>query len=98
MSIPASVKRALAERSRGLCEAGLIRYGCSFQATDPHHVKSRARRGSNTLENLLHVCRPCHNAITDNKPGTDRFRTWSWQQEGARESDSPKQLGSGGRA
>ena len=52
-------------------------------------MKLRSRGGSNELVNLLHVCNPCHVAITDNRPGTDRFRTFSWQKEGERESDSP---------
>lgn len=90
MKVPPKVKKALLERSRGWCEAGLVRYGCTVNATDPHHVKSAARRGSSRLENLLHVCRPCHDAITDNKPGTDKFRTYRWQAEGQRESDAPE--------
>lgn len=82
--IPQATRKALEARSNGRCEAGLPR--CTGKATDPHHVKSRARGGSNDLINLLHVCRSCHDAIEQHRPGTAKFRTHSWQKEGDREA------------
>ena len=62
MAISAKTRKLLRERSRGVCEARLSQYGCTVDAEDPHHVKSKARGGSDRLENLLHVCRACHRA------------------------------------
>ncbi len=73
------------ERAGGRCEARLLMCWGADQQT--HHIKSRGRGGSDDPINLLRVCVPCHHAITTHAPGTDRFRTWSWQKEGERESD-----------
>lgn len=83
-AIPRKTFRALWTRANGRCEAG-TRW-CWGTGQDPHHVKSRARGGSNNLTNLLLVCRPCHDAIEQHRPGTGKFRTHSWQAEGERES------------
>lgn len=76
------------ERAGGRCEVRLP--GCWGEDTDTHHVKSRRRGGSDHPKNLLRSCWHCHHLITTHKPGTNRFRTWSWQPEGRRESDDPK--------
>ena len=84
--IPEKVRKEVSYRSGGRCEARLPR--CAYWAREIHHVKLRSRMGSNDAKNLLHVCFDCHRLITENKPGTERFRTFSWQVEGQRESDS----------
>lgn len=69
-AVPGSVRRALAARSNGVCEARLN--ACHYYATDPHHrisVKAGGRHGPakaehNRLSNLLHLCRPCHQWCT----------------------------------
>ena len=71
-------------RSGGICEAGMASI-CTFLADEIHHRKSRARRGSDALETLLHLCRACHRAVTDHWADTKRFRTHSWQTEGVDE-------------
>jgi hypothetical protein len=81
--IPKSVKLALLRRSQGYCEIMLP--GCTVFGSDPHHRKLRSRGGSNTLDNLLLACRPCHDRITAMAVGTERFRTHSWQAEGVGE-------------
>lgn len=49
--IPAKNRKALHERSGGLCE------GCGLRpATDVHHRKYLSRRGTHDLENLLALC------------------------------------------
>lgn len=74
------------ERSGGYCEAVLR--GCLGLASDVHHVKPRARGGSDNPKNLMTLCRPCHEKITKNSPGTSKFRTHSWQEEGKTENES----------
>lgn len=83
-AIPGTVLMELRRRSLDMCEAAMI--GCGNFAVDAHHIKSRARGGSNTVKNLLHLCRQCHQKITDNMPGTERFRTHRWQEEGIDEN------------
>ena len=85
--IPLKSRRAVEERSGGRCEARLER--CAGKATEIHHLKPRSLCGSHDPVNLLHVCSvPCHDAITNRKPGTERFRTRSWAQEGISEEET----------
>lgn len=84
--IPQKVREAVRERSRGLCEARLD--GCRWSATEMHHVKSRARGGPNTAENIKHLCWSCHMKVTTHAPGTAHLRTQSWQAVGATEADA----------
>jgi hypothetical protein len=56
-AIPPDVRKALAARSEGLCEAQLP--GCLGRATDACHRVGRAQ-GADTLENVWHGCRMCH--------------------------------------
>lgn len=57
-AVPAHVLKALAARSDGWCEAELP--GCLGRATDPCHRVGRAQGGADTLDNLWHGCRICH--------------------------------------
>ena len=72
LPIPKETRRIVAFRSQGRCEARL--FGCAFDAGEIHHLLSRGRGGSNEVDNLLHICRPCHHKITIHSPGTERFR------------------------
>lgn len=56
---------AIRERSAGLCEAS-IGGVCNRVGVDPHHVQRRSQGGGDGPENLLWVCRPCHNHIHSN--------------------------------
>lgn len=47
----------LLARSRGYCEAN-----CGRRGMDPHHVIKRSQGGDNSLENLVWLCRYCHDA------------------------------------
>lgn len=47
------------KRSGGLCE-GRIKSVCRGKASHVHHRKIRSQQGDNSLENLLHLCMPCH--------------------------------------
>jgi len=69
--------RTVTARSKGRCEAKL--HNCCYVGTQFHHIKAKARGGSDTPKNLLLVCHACHLAITDNRPGTERFRMHGWQ-------------------
>ncbi len=81
--IPKESVKIVKERSGGKCEARLL--GCVGDGQQLHHMKSRGRGGSDHPNNLLDVCFKCHAKITDNKPGTERFRTHRWQEEGMNE-------------
>lgn len=52
----------LLKRSRGMCEAR-VSAQCSGRAEHRHHRKVGRRKGSNTIENLLHLCHACHSHI-----------------------------------
>lgn len=54
----AQVKR----RSWGRCEAEFSQY-CTRRGTQAHHVRRRSQGGTDTPDNLLWVCTPCHSAI-----------------------------------
>ena len=69
------VKRLLAERP--ICQRCL-----SDRSQDIHELKSRARGGSITdLDNLVALCRTCHNWVTQN-PKEAKEQGWlknSWE-------------------
>lgn len=66
---PKQVRRAVQERSEGVCER------CGMKkATDLHH-RDRRGDGNHTIENAGHVCRACHNTIHAN-PETSRREGW----------------------
>jgi 5-methylcytosine-specific restriction endonuclease McrA len=49
---------ALIARSRGICE--LCGWGVAIHR---HHRMRRSQGGTNDLENLLHLCRACHDTV-----------------------------------
>lgn len=49
-------------RADGDCEA-MCSPRCSWRGTDVHHRKKRSQGGPHTLENVLFVCRACHEHI-----------------------------------
>lgn len=65
-AVPKPTSDALAVRSQGRCEIALP--GCLGMATDPCHRIKRGAGGrhgqaeveNNSLSNLMHGCRPCH--------------------------------------
>jgi 5-methylcytosine-specific restriction endonuclease McrA len=76
--IPAKVRAAVRARSGGRCEfrfwpgddldaplAGDVR--CRRRATEMHHRLPRSRGGAHTVENLVHLCSPCHDWIEQNR-------------------------------
>lgn len=53
-------RRSVRERSSGICEiCGAAR------ATEVHHRKNRSQGGTWRPANLLHVCRVCHQWVTE---------------------------------
>ncbi len=52
-------------RSGGRCEADIVGW-CMKWATVFHHVVLRSAGGADTADNLLHICRPCHDYIHAN--------------------------------
>ena len=64
--------KELEERSGGRCEAiikgnwgyhGIPGGRCIRAADDPHHLQLRSKLRDDRIENLLAVCRPCHEAL-----------------------------------
>lgn len=49
------------------CEAKFSAY-CTTHAENAHHVLPTERGGPDTLENLIAVCRPCHDHIHNGAP------------------------------
>lgn len=49
------VRKLVYERDGGLCVL------CGAMATDTHHIIFRSHGGPDTLENLVCLCRECHN-------------------------------------
>lgn len=56
-----SAREAVRDRSAGLCEAQTT--ACSYLAAHVHHRLMRSQLGKDTPDNLLAVCRPCHDYI-----------------------------------
>lgn len=57
--VPTSVRRQVAARARGLCEARFSA-DCMTGGVHAHHKRRRSQGGPDTVENLLWVCTPCH--------------------------------------
>ncbi len=55
-------KRQVLARDRYTCRA-LVSNVCTFRAGDVHHKRPRGRGGRHDLENLIAVCRRCHDWI-----------------------------------
>jgi 5-methylcytosine-specific restriction endonuclease McrA len=50
---------------------------CQAQAVDIHHIEARGMGGSkeaDTIENLMGLCRKCHNAFGDLKQHKDMLK------------------------
>ena len=61
----AALKMRLAARSQGRCEVPC----CIDPASDPHHVVACSAGGGDAMENLVAICRTCHERVTG--PVTD---------------------------
>lgn len=56
------------KRDRGLCVACLMG-GRPTPATEVHHVKAKADGGTDDPENLVSICRDCHDKATAQAKG-----------------------------
>lgn len=56
-----ATRERVAERSRGFCEVGAL--GCMGKGVHLHHRLMRSQGGGHDAENLLNVCRLCHDLI-----------------------------------
>ena len=93
-----NVNEKVKARSNGQCEVYLPEYHESFErlfirrclrkATEIHHLKYRSRGGTDSLDNLLHVCKVCHDRAGDSSDlWFSRYRAHRWQNNGVREID-----------
>lgn len=70
-AIAPAVRRAVLERARYRCE----RDGCGHaRFIEVHHVRPRARGGSNEPDNLIVLCSACHALVHRHGPGDRQFR------------------------
>lgn len=60
--MPGEVADAVIERSKGRCEAG-VAHDCNGRGQHLHHRLPRSAGGEHSVDNILHACRPCHDAI-----------------------------------
>ncbi len=58
------VREAVMARSHAMCEVRWSPF-CHGWAEQLHHVVRRSQGGTNTAENVLVVCSPCHARIHD---------------------------------
>lgn len=72
-SVPLKIKNAVKARSDSVCEAGSV--VCTKRAHHFHHRRLRSQGGLDTVENLLHVCGPCHEFMHRNRSEA-RERGW----------------------
>ena len=54
-------RRFVLARSRGFCEIGSL--GCQGRGVHLHHRLMRSQGGGHDADNLLNVCRICHDLI-----------------------------------
>lgn len=54
-----AVRNKVKERSGGWCEIGKEGV-CTRDAVHHHHRLRRSQGGRDTVTNLLHLCKPCH--------------------------------------
>lgn len=66
-SLPAAVRRQVASRSGGRCEAAplVTVEGCGGVGEHAHHVRLRSQQGADTVSNLRWVCHSHHTWIHD---------------------------------
>lgn len=74
-------------RELELRRGGLICPGCD-RALDPsrltkHHIRPRNQGGPTVLENLVLICRPCHDSVHREPRGETRARVMRYLQERA---------------
>lgn len=55
-----TVHKKVEQRSGGRCEARVNGARCGTKAVEVHHIVSLSRGGTNSLINLIHLCKGCH--------------------------------------
>ena len=83
--IPKWARDFVRARSGGRCE--IRRPDCLGPADQQHHKKKRSQGGSHDPINLVDTCQNCHEDVENMRPGTGRWRTKPWQDEGLTEED-----------
>jgi hypothetical protein len=71
-----AARKAVAERSGGICE--IREPGCYGRATDWHHRKLRGQGGPWHVQNGLHLCRFCHELVTNTRGRRKEFEGYGW--------------------
>jgi 5-methylcytosine-specific restriction endonuclease McrA len=79
----AAARPVVLARSAGHCEGRGFSEHCTGVGVHLHHVKTRARGGSNDPANLAHLCSPCH-SLVHARPGLAQaagLLKHSWEDE-----------------
>lgn len=63
-------------RSGGQCEIHML--GCYVQATDWHHRVRQSQGGKWHVQNGLHACRFCHEAVTNTRGHRPEYEANGW--------------------
>lgn len=63
--IPAKTRKAVHERSGGMCEMK-VPIICTGRATEIDHIKNRSQGAGHSLDELQAACGPCHRWKTAN--------------------------------
>lgn len=63
--IPAKIRKAVHDRSGGLCEMK-VEGVCTGRAQQIDHIKNRSQGAGHTLDELQDSCEPCHRFKTEN--------------------------------
>lgn len=58
--VPPEVAETVVNRAMGMCEIMSRETGCNGRAEHLHHRRLRSQGGEHTVENLIHICSPCH--------------------------------------
>ncbi len=69
-------RRLVKERSGGQCEIHML--GCYVQATDWHHRVRQSQGGKWHVQNGLHACRFCHEAVTNTRGHRPEYEANGW--------------------
>lgn len=69
-------RKDVKDRSGGLCE--IREPGCFNAATDWHHRKLKGQGGPWDVTNGLHLCRFCHDLVTNTRGRRKEFERYGW--------------------
>lgn len=58
--VPKEIAQIVVDRADGMCEIMSRETGCNGRAEQLHHRQLRSQGGKHDVENMIHICEPCH--------------------------------------